>query len=40
MVIEGDESWVVHTMEYGDEILYNFTSESYIMLLINVTSIN
>ena len=29
-----------HTIQYKDDVLYNYTSESYIILLTNVTTIN
>ena len=41
MVIEGDSTWGdKHTVQYTDDVLQNYTPETYIILLINVTTIN
>ena len=41
MVMEGDLNLGdEHTIQYTDDVLWNCTSETYIILLTNVTSIN
>ena len=41
MVIEGNLTWVdEHTIQYIDDALQNYTPETYITLLTNVTPIN
>ena len=41
MVMEGDLTWGgEHTIQYTDDVLYNCTPETYIILLTNVTPIN
>ena len=41
MVTGGDFTWDgEHTIHYTDDVLYNCTPETYIILLTNVTPIN
>ena len=41
MVVEGDLTWGgEHIMQYTDDVLWNRTPETYIILLANVTPIN
>ena len=39
MVMEGDLTWgVEHIIQYTDNLLQNYTPESYVIVLTNVTS--
>ena len=39
--MEGDLTWGgEHTIHYTDDVLQNYASETYIILLTNVTPIN
>ena len=41
MVMEGDLTWGgEHTIQYATDVLQNYTPETYIILLTNVTPIN
>ena len=40
MVMEKDMTWSEHTIQYTDDVLWNYTPSTYIILLTNVTSIN
>ena len=41
MVMEGDLTWGgEHSLQYTDALFQNCTSETYIILLTNVTAIN
>ena len=41
MVMEGDVTWDgEHTIQYTDNVLQNYTLETYIILLTNVTTVN
>ena len=41
MLMEGDLTWRgEHTLQYTDDVLQNYTAETYILLLTNVASIN
>lgn len=41
MLMEGDWTWdSEHTIHYKEDVLYNYTHETYINLLTNVTPIN
>ena len=41
MVMERDLTWGgEHTIQYTDDVFYNCAPETYIILSINVTSIN
>ena len=41
MMMEGDLPWGgKHTVQYEDDVLQHCTSETYIILLINVTPVN
>ena len=41
MTMEDNLTWGgEHTVQYTDDVLQNYTPETYIILLINVTTIN